>query len=140
MKNVGALVKTEVALAPISTDGAAAVNGVAIDMKGFRSCVFTGISGLESGSPTAYEIEWKVQSSEDGSTGWADVSGITVTETGDISVDYADEELEVIMEQDVNDSTQRYLRLVADASFTGGSSPEIVIGGTVTKGEAINTE
>ena len=138
MKSTGAMIKTEVALAPVSTT-AATVNGIGIDMKGFRSCVFTGISGIETGSPTAYSIAWKVQESTDNIT-FSDISGATATETGDISTGYGDSEIDIELEQDITDYTYRYLRLVATVSFTGGVAPAITIAGTVSKGEAVNSE
>lgn len=137
MKSTGAQIVTDVALAPQSTT-AATVNGVAIDMKGFRSCVFTGISGLESGGPTAYSIVWKVQESTDGAT-FSDISGATATETGDISTNQEATEIDIELEQDITDYTYRYLRLVATVSFTGGVAPSILIGGTVSKGEEIKS-
>lgn len=138
MKSTGSQVKTECAIAPVSSV-AATVDGLAIDMKGFRSCVFTGISGLETGTPTAYQIIWKVQESTDGST-FSDITGKSVTETGDISAAYGDEEIDIELELDLTSYSYRYLRLAAVITFTGGTTPAITVAGTVTKGEAVNSE
>lgn len=134
MKSTGDEIKTLVALAP-QAKAAGALNGIGIDVKGFKSAVFTCVRGAETGSPTAYTIAFKLQESTDNST-FSDISGVTVTMTGDISTDSDQDEIATEFELDLTDSTYRYVRVVSTPAFTGGSTPTVLVAATVSLGEA----
>jgi hypothetical protein len=75
-----------------------AVNGSAVDMEGFESVVFLGSFGTAAADNTL-----KAQASDDGSTGWADITGAITAPGGTDGVQF----LEVVRPQ------KRYIRVVA---------------------------
>lgn len=107
---------------------AGASSGAAIDRLTYAYCVFVCTTGATGGSPTAFSSAWKVEESADSSV-WVDVSGATAT----IATQNSEAEINV-------DCTGRlrYLRLVVQNSFTGGSSPTMGVGGTAVLGQSIN--
>lgn len=91
-------------------------NGSAIDTKGFGSAVLTVSAGdidTTSGNET---YAFNVEESDDGSTGWAAISGASVAVT-------ADNDVKLIRLEGLNTgSRKRYLRAVLDV---GGTTPSI---------------
>lgn len=91
-------------------------NGSAIDTKGFGSAVLTVSAGdidLTTGDET---YAFNVEESADGSTGWAAISGTSVSVT-------ADNDVKLIRLEGLNTgSRKRYLRAVLDV---GGTTPSI---------------
>jgi hypothetical protein len=59
---------------------AATVNGSAIDRMGKDSCVLVGVTGAATGGPASKTFDSKLQQSDDGSTGWTDISGAAITQ------------------------------------------------------------
>ena len=127
-RNVGDYVKLVTGVAPANS-AAGAVNGAAIDRLGYESCVLRANTGAASGSPTVQTIDAKLQESDDGSTGWADITGAAVTQ---IAADATAAEVDVDLS-----GVKRYIRAVRTTAFTGGISPawpnsvEVVLGGPV---------
>lgn len=74
------------------------VNGSAVDMEGFESVVFFGSFGTAAANNTL-----QAQDSDDGSTGWADISGAVTAPGGTDGVQF----LEVVRPK------KRYIRAVA---------------------------
>jgi len=125
MHDVGAYVKPVAGINP--TDSAAAtINGSAIDRQGFQSCVLMVMAGAASGGPTAQTVDAKLQESDNGTSGWADVSGAAVTT---VSADNSSAEVDVDLA-----TVKRYVRVVVTVGFTGGTSPTIPVASTVVLG------
>ena len=139
MRDLGQEIKTGLAIAPI--DGTAAtLTGAEIDAKGFESAVFTLMTGVASGAPTAQSITWKVQDCATSGGSFADVSvtakdGSTTTYAGtEIVGDGSaaqDEELNVNLMH-----LKRYVKIVAVLSFTSGSTPKQDVCVSYALGEA----
>lgn len=76
------------AVQAIQADAHAAgtVNGSAIDTKGFHEVLVALNAGANGSSGT---VDVKVQESDDGSTGWVDITGaafVQVTESNDVAI------------------------------------------------------
>jgi len=132
--NIAAYVKVgDVGIDP-QLAGAGALTGTAIQRVGsgytYDSAVLVARCGIETGSPTALTLDFKLQDSADGATGWADVTGAAI----------AQQALQCpnsrVVTAGVNlAGAKAYVRGVATVAFTGGSSPtlpvafEIILGG-----------
>ncbi len=128
MYDTGGEVKTYRALSPQADSGGSAKNGVVIDRKGFDSLVATFITGAITGTPSSMSMVCKVQHGDasDGSD-MADISGATATitaanETAEINVDCRD--------------LKRYIRVSETTTFSGGTSPTVLVAAVVTLGQA----
>lgn len=128
MYDTGSEIKTVRALSPQSDSGGSAKNGVVVDRLGFKSLVASVITGAVSGTPTATSMTIKVQhgSASDGSD-MADVSGAAATITAADSV----------AEINVNcRGLKRYVRVTETTTFTGGTTPAVLVGATISLGQA----
>lgn len=106
---IDALTVTEI-LAPLARTST--VNGSAIDThdySGYYGFILTTTAGTGT-SPT---LDGKIQDSDDGSTGWADVTGATFTQV----TDAADATEAIYVDVD---STKAYIRFVGTI---GGTTP-----------------
>lgn len=104
--------------------GDGTVNGDAVDCQGISndSVVHAVCDDAQaSGTPTSFTIDWKIQESDDGSTGWADCVQNRATQVT------ADQTPQIIQAR----RSKRYVRLVATVAFVGGSSPAIDLGGDI---------
>lgn len=91
----------------------ASANGSAVDTLGYNDAVVminAGDIDTASGDET---YAFKVQESDDGSTGWADITGATASVT-------ADNDVKLIAVKNLNTGRKRYLRVVATL---GGTTP-----------------
>ena len=125
--DIGSFIKPVEGILPQATDGAADVNGAAYDRLGFNSGVIAASVGASTGAPTAVSVVFKLQESDDGSTGWTDVADASVTidaenTIGDVNLKLA--------------GTKQYVRVVATAALTGGTSPTLQIGASLVLGGA----
>jgi hypothetical protein len=95
---------------------------------------------IASGSPSTATVAWALQESVDGSTDWEaalDNSGTAIGATLNVKTLAADSYARVEgvnlagTDTDVNPSggRMRYLRIVYTPTFTGGSSPAILVSG-----------
>jgi len=123
--DIGSLVKSTRGINPVDS-AATTINGPAIDRQGYHSCVLHAACGAASGSPTAQTVDAKLQESADGSSGWADISGASITQiTADNSEGEKDADLA---------GAKQYIRSVVTVAFTGGTSPKIPVAATVVLG------
>lgn len=105
-----------------SLSGTTAVNGTSVDTRGMGGPI-SGIFflGAATGTPTALEVGCKLQESDDGSTGWADVYNqrtAVIDAASGVGIVQAHH-------------TKRYVRAVATPAFTGGTSPAVPAGALV---------
>ncbi len=131
MRSVYDSIKAVQSIRPV-TQAAGTVNGNAIDCLGYNSVMLSFEEGAITGTPATAAVDCKVQDSADGSTGWNDVSGASITQqtstTGNKSAQ--------IRVEGVNLNTKRYLRAVVTVAFTGGSSPAAPISAVALLGKA----
>jgi hypothetical protein len=123
--DIGSQIKNVTGVAPQAA-AAGTINGPAIDRRGLNSCVLFVTAGAATGAPTALTLDSKLQDSADGSTGWADLSGAAITQIVAASTD---------KQVDVNlKGAKAYIRVVQTTGFTGGTTPTLNQGATVTLG------
>jgi hypothetical protein len=119
---------------PQSFSGSSAVNGSAVDTKGFNSAVIKASGAAASGSPSTATLAVKLQESADGSTGWADALDTTGTAIGFTLTVTAANASNLARIEALGTTRKRYLRAVVTPAFTSGTSPaalgfaEIVLG------------
>jgi len=131
MDNVGGDVKTLVAFTPRALSGEVAHNGDVVDRKGYESAVFTVVAGKYTSTPTSINVACKIQDCATATGSFADISGATVNISGEVA-SVADQDQEINIDLRTH---ERYVRLVVTPDFTGGSSPTLFFGATVTLGE-----
>ena len=123
--SLGELVKTVRALSPQSTLGGA-VTGVAIDRKGYQSAVFTVITGAIGGTPDATTCAVQITECATSGGTYTNISGATATLT--IANTVAEVNLEI-------GGNLGFLQLSETTTFTGGSTPTLLLGATCTLGK-----
>lgn len=126
-RSIGAFIKPINAV-KVQDSAAATINGAAIDRTGFLSGVLQGACGDATGAPTAQTVDAKVQESDDGATGWADVAGAAIaTLAADDTAGGVDVDLS---------AAKTFVRVVATVGFTGGTSPTIPVAASLILGGA----
>jgi hypothetical protein len=129
--NIGAEILPVAGLAALA-NSAGTRNGAAIDRLQSAalagSCVLACNVGATTGSPSATTYDCKLQDSADGSTGWADISGASITQKTTTTA--------ALVQKDVDlTGAKRYVRVVEVIAFTGGTSPatpaavDVILGG-----------
>lgn len=91
-----------------------------------NSCVLFANSGAETGSPSARTLDAKLQDSADGSTGWADIAGASITQ---ITAASSSTRKNVSLA-----SAKQYIRAVETVAFTGGTAPTLGASSAVVLG------
>lgn len=123
----GDRVKSFAGMRPQAAQAAGAVNGIAIDRTGAQSAELFAFTGADTGAPTTRTLATKIQDSDDGSTGWADVTGLTAS---DVTAINSEQRASI----DLTKTSKKFIRVVHTVSFTGGTSPTLFIGSTVVLG------
>lgn len=103
----------------------ATANGTAVNTAGFNSAVLALEVGAVTG--TAPTLDVKVQESVDGSTGWVDVTGATLTQV------VASNNSQVLRVEGLGTSRKQYLRAVATIA---GTTPSFTFGASISLGRA----
>lgn len=139
MDNTAGAVKTTVAFTPRAMSGEVAMSGVVIDRKGYESAVFTLTAGNYTSTPTAINVECKVQHATAESGSFTDVTDLTDSTTPVIHT-HVSGEVTSVREQTQElaidlKPCSRYVKLVVTPDFTGGSDPTLFFGATVTLGD-----
>lgn len=100
---------------PPASQGAGTVNGAAIDTAGFDAISFEVLTGVIDAAIT---VDFKVQESDDGSTGWADIAGAAITQlTG--ADDNQNPTIDLRLGGRAAGTRKRYLRGVLTVAGTG---------------------
>jgi hypothetical protein len=132
MSDFGAYMKPVKGFNPVA-QAAGAVNGPAIDRQGYESMRVHGSSGASTGTPTSFTADFKVQHSDDGSTGWADYApggaGATSAAVGTLTTINSE-----VSKNFVLAGAKRYIRVVCTLAFVGGTTPTLVVGSVVALG------
>jgi hypothetical protein len=129
--NVGAYIKTDIKSHSPAANSAGTRNGAAIEIGATRSIVITANVGATSGTPDNFSVAYKLQDSLDGST-FADVanaSDATLTVTTASTAGELDVDLSRFCRQEAT-----HFRFLETVAFTGGTSPTVLAGSTVTRG------
>lgn len=108
---------------------AGADNGPAIDRQGYQSATLFGARGATSSDPSAHSVTYKLQHSD--TTENADFSDVTGEALAALTADNTSAKKAVNLTP-----LKRYIRIVATAAFTGGTTPAIPISSTVILGGA----
>jgi len=124
-RNVGGFVA--VATSVLCQAASAAVNGGGIDREAHNlplSCILHTVAGAETGSPSGVSLVSKIQDSADGTT-YADYippGQSTVAASTALTAINTENSLAVELS-----SARRWIRAVATPTFTGGTSPTILV-------------
>lgn len=130
--NIGAFIDPDIGVTPRApTSSGTAIKGDAIDRSGFDSCTLVVFTGQDSGSPSSFSVAGKLQHSDTTTDGdFTDLTdgAITAITTED-----------TLAEVDVNlADAKQYIRAVVTPTYSGGSSPTVLLGAVVIKGGARN--
>ena len=126
-------VLVQASLRPQSDLGGSAVNGISVDTKGYNTAMLRASVAVASGSPTTASTVVKLQESADNST-WTDATdntGSVISATVSSKTTAQDVVLRI---EGLNLNRKRYLRIVETTTFTGGSSPAVVVAADVLLG------
>lgn len=124
--DVGQRFNTQPGIRPVSSSGGQ-ILGPSIDRARAHSCELFQMTGAVSGTPTTISVISKLQSSPDGSTGWADISGSATFAVGAAN----SQTRKNVSLQDVSD---QFIRAVIDVVFTGGTTPSVMVASSVAVG------
>lgn len=130
IKNAGAYLFDKLGIAPVSSQ-AATVNGVAVDRSGFRSCKVHGLTGAATGTPTTISVAYKVQHSDTSGGTYADYVPTNGGSTFSITAASTGGSVDVDLSQ-----AKKFVRVVAVVSFTGGTTPAVLLSAGVLLGGA----
>jgi hypothetical protein len=128
MRSVYDAILNKIALDPIAAS--AVQTGVAIDTKGYNSCVFVIQNGAATGTPTSYTVDAKVTECATSGGTYADVSGAVITQIT------ADSKVVTIRVEGLGTSRLRYFKVVVTPALAGGTSPKALIGSVCCLGRA----
>lgn len=119
-----------------SIAGSSAVNGTAVDTKGYNTAVLRARSEASSGGASPATIAWKLQESAASGSGFADALDNTGTVIGGTATvtSVAAEVLARI--EGLGTNRKRYLRIVATPAYTGGTSPASLCFGEIAMARA----
>lgn len=129
--NIGAEILPVAGLAALA-NSAGTRTGSAIDRlqsgSMANSLVLACNVGATTGAPSATTYDCKVQDSADGSTGWADLSGASITQKTTTTAGLVQKDVDLL-------PAKRFIRVVEVVAFTGGTSPatpaavDVILGG-----------
>ncbi len=124
-------VEVQKSLAPQSDDGGSEVDGAGVDTLGYNTAMLVFETGAASGTPDAIAIDVRLQESDD-NTNWADAKDNTDTVIGA----QVTEENHVLLArvEGLGLNRKRYLRVVETTTFTGGTTPKILVHGNIMLG------
>jgi hypothetical protein len=133
MDNITEQVKAVTAIqVQVASGESVAINGFTIDRLGYDGGIYACQIGNAIGTPTSFGVNFKAQE-KSGETDWVDVSGMTLTVSGETLAS----ENTLTGEININfKGCGRYTRLVATPNFNGGTNPKVEIGAVLVLGEA----
>ncbi len=135
MRSLYDAIKALISLKPQSDSGGIAVDGGSVDTQGYSTAALNAYVVKASGAPTAASTAVKLQESADNST-WADALDNTGTVIGaTVDVHAADGEVYARIEG-LGLNRKRYLRVVETTTFTGGTTPAVLVTAEILLGNA----
>jgi len=127
-QNIGAYIKPVVGNIA-KAQAAGADSGPAIDRMGYQSATLLGARGATSSNPSAHSVTYKLQHSD--TTVNEDFSDVTGVALAALTANDTSARLNIDLS-----ALKRYVRIVATAAFTGGTTPAIPISSTLILGGA----
>ncbi len=118
MRSIYDAIKFLVSLVPATRT--ASGNGTAVDTMGYSTAALVVQAGDIDTADGNETYAFSVEESDDGSTGWAAVSGASTTIT-------ADNQTKLVRVEGLGTSRKRYLRAVATLAGTTPSAPSTAI-------------
>jgi hypothetical protein len=120
---------------PQSVSGSSAVDGVSVDTEGYDNAKLHVYSAEASGSPSAASLAVTLQESPDGTDTWTNALDNTDTVIGfTLTGLQAAAGVSAARIEGLNLNRKRYLRIVVTPTFTGGSSPAVLVYGEIVFG------
>lgn len=128
-RNIGSEVLFKPSIRPLESAaaGSFAITGIGIDRQSFLSALLCVSVGASSGSPSALAVDVKVQDSDDNSS-FADVSGAAISQITAVNT-------HTTLALDLS-GRKRYVRVLGQVAFTGGSSPKVGLSASLMLGGA----
>lgn len=128
-KNIGAYTAERIGNTP-KERAAGADNGTGIDRTGYSSCTLFVMTGVDSGTPTSFTLNCKLQqSSDDGSSdAYADITDAAITA---ITAENTYAKVDVNLQ-----GCEQYIRAVMTPAFVDGSSPKLFSASAIVLGGA----
>jgi hypothetical protein len=102
---------------------ASTVNGPALARPG--SLTVVAMTGVTTGAPSSFTVSMKVQDSDDGVSGWGDLSG------GAVPVITA---VNTLAELNLGLTTKAFVRVVSVVAFVAGTAPTVQVAAIVLTG------
>lgn len=135
ISGVGPEVATRIGILPAART-VGTVNGTGFSRKGFNSCVLIGITGAETGGPSARSADFKLQHSDTVGGTYADYTP-SVPNPGATGALAQIAAVDTIKKRSIDLKTAKeFIRVVDTTAFTGGSSPSLISGAVVVLGGA----
>lgn len=131
--NIGAYALPQIGTAAKAA-GSETINGTGIDrmtqgaQQGWMSCVLVLNVGTETGSPSSFTADCKLQESDSSGSGYTDISGAAVTQRTAAGQAFVNVNLKGV---------KRYIRAVTTVAISGGSSPTVPVAATIVLGGAM---
>lgn len=130
-RNIGSLIVPVTSVFPESAV-AGTVNGSSIDRTLHNlanSCVLHQVTGAESGAPTAASVQTTLQHSPDNAT-WSNYQiGTAVQQTAALTAANSENTAAIDLT-----GAYRFIRAVTVVSFTGGTSPAVLVAADIILG------
>lgn len=123
-------------LAPQSVAGSSAVNGLAVDTKGFVTAMLSAYAGVTSSNPSVATMTYKIQESATSGGTYTDALDNTGTVIGGVATVNAAAASVVARIEGLGLNRKRFLRIVVTPAFTGGTSPASLLDGQIILGRA----
>jgi hypothetical protein len=125
-------------IVPQSVSGASAVDGVSVDTEGYDNAKLHVYAAEASGSPAAASLAVTLQESPDGTDTWTNALDNTGTVIGfTLSGLQAAAGVNAARIEGLNLNRKRYLRIVVTPTFTGGTSPAVLVYGEIVFGGGV---
>jgi hypothetical protein len=115
-------------VSPQSSTGGA-INGTGYDASGFADGVAVVSVGATTGTPTSFTVNAKLQECATVDGTYTDITGASIT-----AITAIDKQAEIKFARGV--ATLKFIRLVVTPAFVGGSTPTVIVGGTLMLGNA----
>lgn len=135
ISGVGPEVATRVGLVPAAR-AAGTVNGTGFSRRGYNSCVLVGITGAESGSPSARSVDFKLQHSDTLGGTYADFTP-SVPNPGGTGALAQIAAVDTLKKRSIDLKTAKeFIRVVGTSAFTAGTAPTLLSAAIVVLGGA----
>ena len=137
MRDIGSYILPAVSILPQSS-AAATVNGTGVNRNGYLSATLHAVDGAAAGAPSATSVVYSVQHSIDNGVTdpWTTATNVNSTPSGaNLTMAALGASVDGRLDFDLT-GLKEYIRAVATVSFTGGTTPSVMIAASFTLGGA----